>query len=53
MRKFDAVAGSALWMAISLLMAASALEPVDIGLRQGAAHIAAASCSSTCPERAA
>ncbi len=30
MKKFEAFAGSAVWMAVSLLMAAAALEPVEV-----------------------
>jgi hypothetical protein len=30
MKKFEAYAGSTLWMAVSLLMAAAALEPVEV-----------------------
>ncbi|HEY0150067.1 MAG TPA: hypothetical protein VGB70_13830 [Allosphingosinicella sp.] len=30
MKKFEAFAGSAVWMAVSLLMAAAALEPVQV-----------------------
>ncbi|HEX9954104.1 MAG TPA: hypothetical protein VGB48_02680 [Allosphingosinicella sp.] len=48
MKKFEAIGGSALWMAVALLMAAAALEPVDIGGRQGAVHVAAAACSGAC-----
>ena len=29
MKKFEAYAGSAVWMAVSLLMTAAALEPVE------------------------
>ncbi len=29
MRKLEAIAGSAIWMAVSLIMAAAALEPVE------------------------
>lgn len=30
MKKFEAIAGSTLWIATSLLMAAAALEPVEV-----------------------
>jgi hypothetical protein len=30
MKNFRAFAGSAIWMAVALLMAAAALEPVDV-----------------------
>lgn len=30
MKKFEALAGSAVWMAVTLLMAAAALEPVEV-----------------------
>ena len=33
MKKFEALAGSAVWMAVSLLMAAAALEPVEARTR--------------------
>ena len=33
MRKLEAIAGSAVWMAVSLLMAAAALEPVEVQAR--------------------
>jgi hypothetical protein len=31
MNRFEIVTGSAMWMAVSLLMAAAALEPVAVG----------------------
>ncbi len=31
MNRFEVVTGSAMWMAVSLLMAAAALEPVGVG----------------------
>ncbi|HEX8579318.1 MAG TPA: hypothetical protein VF655_06960 [Allosphingosinicella sp.] len=48
MNKFEALGGSAVWMAVALLMAAAALEPVDVGGRQGAVHLSAAACSDAC-----
>ena len=33
MKKFEALAGSMVWMAVSLLMAAAALEPVEVRAR--------------------
>jgi hypothetical protein len=30
MKRFEAYAGTAVWMAVSLLMAAAALEPVEV-----------------------
>jgi hypothetical protein len=30
MKKYEAITGSAVWMAVSLLMAAAALEPVEV-----------------------
>ena len=46
MKKFEAVAGSAVWMAVTLLMAAAALEPVEVQARTLAVEAAAvATCA--------
>jgi hypothetical protein len=49
MKKFEAIAGSAIWIAVSLLMAAAALEPVEV--RAQALETAAA--APTCAEGSA
>jgi hypothetical protein len=33
MKRFEAITGSAVWMAVALLMAAAALEPVEVQAR--------------------
>lgn len=46
MKKFEAIAGSAVWMAVALLMAAAALEPVEVQARTVAAEaVAVATCA--------
>lgn len=49
MKKFELFAGSAVWITISLLMAAAALEPVDVQART--AHRDA--IASACPDGSA
>jgi hypothetical protein len=45
MRKFEAFAGAAIWMAVSLVMAAAALEPVEVQARTVQTDIAVATCA--------
>jgi hypothetical protein len=46
MKKFEAIAGSAVWMAVALLMAAAALEPVEVQARTVSGEaLAAATCA--------
>ena len=49
MKKFEAIIGTAVWMTISLLMAAAALEPVEVRARTVERHAAL----STCPDGSA
>ena len=45
MKKFEAYAGSAVWVAVSLLMTAAALEPVEVKAQTLPASVAMASCA--------
>lgn len=48
MKKFEVYTGGAVWMAVSLLMAAAALEPVDVRGPTRDAQVAAAACATDC-----
>jgi hypothetical protein len=50
MKKFEAIAGSAVWMAVALLMAAAALEPVEV---QAQTPPAVAAAVATCADGSA
>jgi hypothetical protein len=43
MRRFEAIVGAAIWIAVATLMPMSALAPVDSGAAQAAKRVAAAS----------
>ena len=46
MKRFEVVAGSAVWMAVTLLMAAAALEPVEVQAQARPAEtVAVATCA--------
>jgi hypothetical protein len=53
MHRFEAIAGSLVWMAVALLMPAVALEPVEVQARPPAAKaVAAATCADGSAELA-
>jgi hypothetical protein len=54
MRKFEAIVGAAIWIAVATLMPMSALQPVDGGAAQAAAarHAAASPCEDGSPRLA-
>ncbi|MEA3000390.1 MAG: hypothetical protein QOH04_2578 [Sphingomonadales bacterium] len=54
MRKFEAIVGAAIWIAVAALMPMSALEPVGAGAAQAAAsrHAAAPPCEDGSPRLA-
>jgi len=53
MKKFETIAGTAVWMAVALTMAAAALEPVEVRAQtQPAATVAVASCADGTAELA-
>jgi hypothetical protein len=53
MHRFDAIAGSLVWMMVALLMAAVALEPVKVHARPTAANaVEAATCADGSAELA-
>jgi hypothetical protein len=53
MHRFEAIAGSAVWMAVALLMAAAALEPVQVRAQtQKSQAIAVATCAEGSAELA-
>ena len=45
MKTYEAFIGSAVWLTVSLLMAAAALEPVDVQARTHDRQAALASCA--------
>jgi hypothetical protein len=45
MSKFEAFAGTAVWMTVALLMAAAALEPVEVQARTLPSETAVATCA--------
>jgi hypothetical protein len=54
MRRFEAIVGAAIWIAVATLMPMSALEPVARGAAQAAAalHAAASPCEDGSPRLA-
>jgi hypothetical protein len=53
MHRFEAIAGSVVWIAVALLMAAVALEPVEVHAQPSAAQtVAAATCADGSAELA-
>jgi hypothetical protein len=53
MRRFEAIVGAAIWVALATLMPMSALEPVGGGAAQAASRVAAASpCEDGSPRLA-
>jgi hypothetical protein len=53
MRRFEAVVGAAIWIAVAILMPMSALEPVGSGVAQAASRAAAGSpCEDGSPRLA-
>jgi hypothetical protein len=54
MRKFEAIAGGAIWIAVATLMPMSALEPVDSGRARASSprHAAASPCEDGSPRLA-
>ena len=46
MQKFETIFGSAIWMAMSLLMVLVALEPVELHARDRLAEAATAACAN-------
>ena len=45
MKKFEVYASGALWIAVTLLMAAAALEPVELKARASQVKTASAACT--------
>jgi hypothetical protein len=51
MQKIETLGGSLVWIAVAVIMAFAALEPVELGKDGGPAAYAAADCGNGCETR--